>query len=520
MEREAENSDRFSKPMVWIGIYVAIASLFCILAMVADLLHGFRSKKFWFPCKYFSLNAASIAVITIAMKLPVDLSSMMPSYMDQETKPGSLGFLCTMMANLMPSLASMDNKTLLANVNTSVITSSPLGVLHSDYVNFNIIASIYAVMTLLLLFIMISSSLTIPNFKEILESKYQATTKICLAEQRLPLMQMSTVEKLRQHVRRYWVMAETGSPQFAIASSPLSVASGLICARWFTPSIASSSDDIDEDLNTYVLKIDIEIEIAERTPKGISNSMNHFILKAEKEQNNNLIELLKKSTGFKGVEIFDSDHVQPLMLHVELVNSWSLPIVTLTCIAVVLPNILKDTIENLFKSVGKGLSYTHLVEESLNRSREYVNLIKVSMALWHEVGNKSEVNESSTGELVENPSNTLIAANSMYRITQTILLRHQSNTELITNKQLFAHLNGMIADVFSACFANIPRVITMRCHESVIDKREASVKVAARLLGKTRKIIERLETLELPNMDEEKMAYTDEWRLYLKQSIP
>ncbi|KAI3739549.1 hypothetical protein L2E82_29958 [Cichorium intybus] len=37
------------------------------------------------------------------------------------------------------------------------------------------------------------------------------------------------IEKLRQHVKRYWIMAETGSPQFVIASNPLSCASGVIC---------------------------------------------------------------------------------------------------------------------------------------------------------------------------------------------------------------------------------------------------------------------------------------------------
>ncbi|KAF5763050.1 hypothetical protein HanRHA438_Chr15g0688191 [Helianthus annuus] len=113
---EKKKSGRFSEPMVWIGIYIAIASGLCILAMTADLLHGIRNKKFWFPCKYSSLNAASIMVITVAMKLPVDLSSAMPAYVDQAAKVASLAFMCTLMANLMPSLASMDEKTLFANM--------------------------------------------------------------------------------------------------------------------------------------------------------------------------------------------------------------------------------------------------------------------------------------------------------------------------------------------------------------------------------------------------------------------
>ncbi|KAJ0780049.1 hypothetical protein HanPI659440_Chr06g0233271 [Helianthus annuus] len=102
--------------MVLIGIYISIASAFCVLAMVLDLFYGFRNKKFWFPCKYFSLNTASITVIAVVMKLPVDLSSNMPTMMDQTAKLGGLAFMCTMMSSFMPSLASMDNKSLLANV--------------------------------------------------------------------------------------------------------------------------------------------------------------------------------------------------------------------------------------------------------------------------------------------------------------------------------------------------------------------------------------------------------------------
>ncbi|GKA38557.1 hypothetical protein Tco_0731108 [Tanacetum coccineum] len=105
------------------------------------------------------------------MKLPVDLSSDMPSYEDQTAKLGSLAFMCTMMVNLMPSLASMDNTTLLANA-------------------------------------------------------------------------------------------------------------------------------IDE------------MELAEKTLKGISKSMNSFISKAEKDQNDNLQKLLEKSMGFEGMELFDTDDVK------------------------------------------------------------------------------------------------------------------------------------------------------------------------------------------------------------------
>ncbi|GJZ80288.1 hypothetical protein Tco_0645282, partial [Tanacetum coccineum] len=682
-----DNTNRYSEPMIWIGIYIAIASLVCILAMAADLLHGLQNKKFWFPCKYFTLNAASITVIIVAMKLPVDLSSEMPSYMDQATKLGSLAFMCMMMANLMPSLASMDNKTLLANViglsilvitmianiiidlNTGVINHVRFNFLGSYGHSFDCVtvAYIYMAMILLLLIIMISSSLTISALKEILEIKYQATNKASLTDQSLQQTHMCLIEKLRQHVKRYWVMAETGSPQFVMASNPLSTTTGVICvivlimnilvvleirlgyhgeakvyrsaykwsmlfiiitqsigvvvgtiapifrcfsvlsfnlvtqwdrnhlmvfkvenywtqqlhdwkqsyilfltssrrsrtllynfkniilsvcitsqkaivvsckiiwliplavlrlvccwnslmAKLFTPPIFSNTDVIDTDLSMRVLQIHEEMELAEKTLTGITNSMNSFILKAEKKQNNDLLRLLEKSTGFKGGENFDTDRVQPL-LSVELVNSWSLPIVTLTCIAVALPHIPKDRVESLVKSVGEGLSYTHLVEESLNISSEYskgqydrktaIEILKWFADKAEEI--VKEISKSSNGIMVENNiSKDLIASNSMYRIAQTILLREHGDAEPLSKKQLFALLNGMIADIFSACFTNIPQVIEMRSHETVIEKREACVRVAAKLLGKTTKIIEWLETVELPSMDDDKMAYIDE----------
>ncbi|XP_076882966.1 uncharacterized protein LOC143531587 [Bidens hawaiensis] len=706
------------QPTVWIGIYITMASFLCDFAMAADLLHGFRNKKIWFPCKYFSLNAAYIAVITVAMKLPTEIYAD-PPITDKATKPLSLAFMCTMMANFMPSLAAMDNRTLVANViGLSILVITMIadifiyiynGVIHhmgfgvsmagNSLFTFFTLAYIYTPMMLLLLVIMIASSLTIPLSKEILEVKYQTTKKTVLTDQHLQHTQMPKSEKLQQYVRRYWIMAESGSPQFVMASNPLSIASGVICViilvlnllvvftsqitlhrqkqyylesnykwsiylifiaqsigvlvgtiapifrcfsvlsfklvsnrshftvfkvenywtqklhewkqspiqflsssrsrtliyntkgiiislfirlqkgivilcktisliptvipilvaycwksqkvRQVTPPVVSRTDYTYGNLNNYVLHIHDEVEFGEKTLTRISNSMNSFISKAEKQQNEDLLELLKHSTGFKGVQNFDTDLVQPLP-YVEVANSWSLPIVTLTCIALALPNIPKDAIKSLLRSVGEGLSYTHQVEESLNCEKEYVNIQKATIILWNEVEHKRnwldkslekdafrgkttteilkwfsdrakdtvrEINESVNGKMVNTPKE-LIAANSMYRIAETILFRDKCNTEPLTKKQLFALLSGMIADIFSACFTNLPQAITVKCQESVIEKREASVKAAAELLGKTTKIIQRLETCDLPGMDPDKMAYIDEWRLYLKQSIP
>jgi hypothetical protein len=216
---QSDQQNNYSKPMPWIGIYIALASGFCILAMAVDLLHGLRCRKLWFPCKYFTLNAASLTVIAVAMKIPMDLNNPMPGLVDQAAKLGSLAFMCTMMANSLPSLATMDSKELLANIialNILVITlivnvciQMSTRLFATDYSM--VIAAIYVAMLLVLLLIHICSALTILKSKQHLESKYQTGRQTALKD--LELQQPTgrlTVEKLKLHVSNHWIMAGTG----------------------------------------------------------------------------------------------------------------------------------------------------------------------------------------------------------------------------------------------------------------------------------------------------------------------
>ncbi|KAL7597094.1 hypothetical protein Lser_V15G28986 [Lactuca serriola] len=241
-------------------MYIAFASLLCILAMVADLLHGLRKRKLWFPCKYFSLNAASLTVIAAAIKLPMDLNNQMPGSVDITAKYGSMCFMCTMMVNLLPSIATMNSKELLTNIialavlvitlvvnvciqiNTGILDSSDQnaawilldGSIHVAYDKlFNPdsnCAVIYSYMLLMLLMIYVCLSLALLKSKQILEWKYQRAHQTTLRDQELQQPgRVLTVEKLKQHVRNYWTMAGTGSPQFMIPCSATTCASGVIC---------------------------------------------------------------------------------------------------------------------------------------------------------------------------------------------------------------------------------------------------------------------------------------------------
>nr|GEU37128.1 hypothetical protein CTI12_AA467070 [Tanacetum cinerariifolium] len=164
-----------------------------------------KTEKPWIPCKYFTLNAVSLTVIAVAMKLPMDLTTPMPCVMDQHAKLGSVAFMCIMMmAFLLPSLATMNSKELVTNI-------IALGLL---------------VITLVVnVFIQINTGIAVMilKSKEDLESKYEA------AHERALIVQQQagqlTVENLKQHVINYGIMAGSGSPQLMTVCSVTSPAS-------------------------------------------------------------------------------------------------------------------------------------------------------------------------------------------------------------------------------------------------------------------------------------------------------
>ncbi|KAJ9554755.1 hypothetical protein OSB04_009369 [Centaurea solstitialis] len=722
---KSDVQNTFSKPLLWIGIYIAVASLFCILPMVADLVHGLRNRKLWFPCKYFTLNAATLTVIAIAMKLPMDLNNPMPGHADQAAKLGSMAFMCTMMANFLPSLSTMDRKELLTNIialdvlvitlvvnvciqiKTGIVSYAML--LHDGFMYYDTkniysrrTATIYAVMSIMLLIIHTCSSLAILKSKQILECKYQVGHQTASRDQGIQQTGILTVERLKQHVRNYWVMAATGSPQFMTACFVTASASGVICAlsviiqviviltlgpstmeyrsdykwsisvilitqfigvvlgsiapicrcfaavsfklsikwiwnhikvfkvesywtqtlsdwkqgsvpitfrsrkfkvvihklkililcfcigfqktvvvackmmglvpifivigvlccfrcwKWLKATFNASvivlekRPEHDKDLSRYVLQLQDDMELAERTLKGISKSVNRLIRRAEKQQPIHLMKLLEESKSFEGVGKFNNHLVPPLSSQ-EFLDCWSLPLVTLTTIAISLPNIKSDAVDNLLSSVSEGLVYVKLVEESLNATEDYVCIQKAAETLWLEVevyhkwlGNTlqksvsqlnpawqilqwfkdtaknmvTEVEKTDIGGGYDDDSiYQSISANSMYRITETMLSYH-TNIEEVSQEELFEQLSSMISDILAACLTNLPQVIAIKCHTSAIENREASVHAAAQLLGETMQIINSLEDRELPSLNPDEMAFIDKWHTYFQHPLP
>ncbi|XP_076911201.1 uncharacterized protein LOC143569097 [Bidens hawaiensis] len=316
----------------------------------------------------------------------------------------------------------------------------------------------------------------------------------------------------------------------------------LYCLKW---AVFSSSEQ-NKDLCAYALQLEDEMELAERTLERLSKSVKQMIKKGEKSQPNNLMKLIleRSSCGFQGVKCFDHiDHDVPSK--VEYQDCWSLPVVTLTAIAVSLPKIEKKEVDSLLKSVREGLVYVTLVEEILNATHDYVTIQEAAQTLWQEVdvhhkwlGYKLKdhaFQDTRAAQIVEWFGDTArnivyteditkddcismsICANSMYRISKTIMLTFQTDIDdNVNQKNLFDNLSSMIADIMAACLTNLPQVIITKCHTSVIEKRETTVQYAAQLLGETTQIIKTLQDRGIPSMNPGDLSFIDKWRAHLR----
>ncbi|KAK9138659.1 hypothetical protein Sjap_009253 [Stephania japonica] len=98
------DDSNYSSPMPIIGLYIAAATLVCFFSILFDIISGFRNRKRWLPCRFFSLNSVTLTLLAIAAKIPVDLTTKMPSTHDQLSKLTGTTLICTCMGFLMPSL--------------------------------------------------------------------------------------------------------------------------------------------------------------------------------------------------------------------------------------------------------------------------------------------------------------------------------------------------------------------------------------------------------------------------------
>ena len=321
------------------------------------------------------------------------------------------------------------------------------------------------------------------------------------------------------------------------------------------PNNGISSDSQSEsqstrkpDLNRYVVHLEGEEELVELMMKSNFDATDHWLRRGERKQPKHLTELLEKSTfaeGFKGVGNFDSDLV--LSLGCEPPNCWALPVVTLTAIAVALPNVSGSLIKQLMCSVNEGLMYVRPIEDNLDAKGELFNIRKTANVVWVGVDlyhkwldvdlRKLSFQAENTKEILEKLSDSaknrfeefkktpmsqclkegpskwpikILAANSMYRISQTLLQNCERRNDLI-NEILFEALTVMISDILGACLTNLQRVI-FHCLSRAVIEREYCVRKTVHIIGETEKIRKLLDQQPISTLDPDQMAYIDEWR--------
>ncbi|XP_058106294.1 uncharacterized protein LOC131249500 [Magnolia sinica] len=698
------NDAKFSEPLPWIGLYIAGASLVCSLAMAIDTFYGFRQRKPWFPCKFFSLNATSLTLLSIATKLPLDLNTSMPRRQDQLTKLSGTILICTAMGNFMTSLGTMEDSEMLSNIVALAILVITMvvniGIQMGTGVIYAFLPEHAVIMFFIIVLLMIFafSGLTIPTAKQLLEQQYDKKHELA-SDEGADNTEVLRVDKLKEAVNKYWMMAHTCSPQYVLGRSATCTASGAFCLlsalillealvrsfilssldfcsgesdyrwssnfilisqviavgvgtiapaiRWFNAisfrsmksgegrfrdvikvegywvqrlvewkesplpfrissrrcrkiahvsknqildacigiqtavvlickfvCLASilpmswlirlfsccrkqhwrnseSNKSESQSLQDFVLHLEGENDLVHLIMKSGRKDTVQWIERGRKNEPTHLIELLKKppsSGDFNGVAEFDSDQVPPI--GEKPPNCWALPLVTLTSIAIALPYIDKNIIRSLRHAVDEGLRYVRLIEENLDanglsRMREAADIVWLGIDIydqWLDKDLHKLVTEEKQAEKIirkladlgkesietftdgsvretghrEWPAK-LLAANSMYRIGETILQDYKD--KLGTVDKLFKWLQTTIADILGACLTNLPRVISMECFCSSIEVREERVRDAAYLLGEARSILAILTEHEFPDLDRNKMANIDEWRLS-KQGKP
>ncbi|KAK9160102.1 hypothetical protein Syun_006443 [Stephania yunnanensis] len=111
-----EEGANYSAPVPVIGLYIAGATLVCLSLIVGDLVNAFRSRLFWVPCRFFSMNSFTLTVVGVVTKIPVDLTTPMPDGQDQLAKIYGTSLLFIFMVLFIPSVGKMTASERIPNL--------------------------------------------------------------------------------------------------------------------------------------------------------------------------------------------------------------------------------------------------------------------------------------------------------------------------------------------------------------------------------------------------------------------
>nr|GMD06078.1 uncharacterized protein LOC109157637 [Ipomoea batatas] len=303
-------------------------------------------------------------------------------------------------------------------------------------------------------------------------------------------------------------------------------------------------------LNCFVILLEGEKQFPKKLLRGIINRVDKLVEMGKKQQPKHLCNFLdSESFSFAGVVDFDSNRV-PSLLSGEPPNCWTLPVVTLTSIAIAIPNIASRHVDWLVSSANEGLRYASLIDVldgkcRLKSIKNAADVVWVGVELhrkWLDMDLKRKTGEISSVKdiiqdlndvseriviefsskenimIVENPlywPANVLAANSMYRITRTILL-YYGDAECQV-EELFRKLICMIANILAACLTNLPHMIYTKCISSAIEERLENVRDASIIFGETEDILKLFEEHKLSSIGPSQPLCIDEWRGWIEQ---
>ncbi|GJR03883.1 hypothetical protein Tco_0526867 [Tanacetum coccineum] len=369
--------------MPWVGLYVAGASLACTPAMAADTFQGFQQRKLWFHRTIFVLLLfySTLFAISNEAKSVYNYQNMSNCMMQNGMVWMLDSFSClTMLANFLPSLGLMDDKELLVKHRCGMVVS--LG-------------------------------------------------------HRLPSGDTSFLGLLVLRLLRLLGLLVASFSHFTYAIRSFLI---LFSYCWyfckllirFKKEVNVSNSNVRSEMKEYaryVLQIEDDAKLSERITRNALKSINQLLSMSEKNEPGNLIKLLKKSKGFKGVLEFDNDQVPPLHSE-ETKNSWSLVVVTLTAIVIALPNTADDHGKGLIASLREGIQIVRNIEECLDANSDLVKIRKAARRVSYEIlewlrdeAVKIVIQfKSCKRRRMDDSHYKFIVASSMYRVSQTILI--------------------------------------------------------------------------------------------------
>ncbi|KAK9138314.1 hypothetical protein Sjap_008908 [Stephania japonica] len=115
---EVNDDNKFSTPMPAIGLDMAGATLVCLVLMLCDIFSAIRQRKPWIPCRFFVLNSLSLTLLSVATKLPVDLTTSMPGAYDQLSKLCGTTFICISIGFFRLSIEDMNEYEVSSNLSS------------------------------------------------------------------------------------------------------------------------------------------------------------------------------------------------------------------------------------------------------------------------------------------------------------------------------------------------------------------------------------------------------------------